>query len=307
MKVLTKYLIIFIGALALATEGYSQQQAMFTQYMFNAVAINPGVVGTHGSLSMTALAREQWSGLEGAPSTQTFSIHSPLLNERVGLGLQVLRDQIGVTKQHAVFGSYAYRVKFRNATLSMGISAGFNSYNTDPSSLRTVNPDAHIQDDYAAGFKPNFGTGAYFYTNRLYLGLSAPMLVNHDVTWDTQNTDRPQQRQHYFLMGGYVFDLGMALKLKPNFLIKYVQGAPISADINVNLLIHDVLWIGVSHRSFDSIDGLIEFQISNALKVGYAHDFTLSDLQEVNNGTHEIMINYRVSFKAKKAITPRYF
>ncbi len=302
-----KIITTFLGCLMVIGLAQAQQQPMFTQYMFNASAINPGVIGTHGTLSMTALLREQWVGLEGAPSTQTLSVHSPLLNDRVGLGLMVLRDQIGITRQQSVFGGYAYRVKFGTATLSLGVSGGFINFKSDPSELNPNDPDQSLNDDFVNGFKPNFGTGAYLYGDRFYVGLSAPLLLNHNFINDNSNTDEKQQRKHYFLMAGYVFDLNPFLKLKPNFLLKAVDGAPIEVDLNANLLIQDVIWLGVSYRSFDSIDALIELQLNPRLRLGYAHDFTVSELKQVNQGSHEIMVNYRFQFENKKTITPRYF
>jgi type IX secretion system PorP/SprF family membrane protein len=302
-----KHLIISALILFLAYQGYGQQQAMFTQYMFNSAAINPAVVGTHGAMSITALAREQWVGLKGAPNTQTLAVHSPLLNERVGLGLTFLRDEIGITRQHAVFGAYSYKIPMGNKTLSFGLTGGFTSFKSNPSELNPNDPDASLSDDYASGFKPNFGTGVYLYSDRFYVGASAPMLVNYDITWDNPDSDESQQRLHYFLMAGYVFDLNRNLKLKPNVLVKAVTGAPVEVDLNANLLIQEILWLGVSYRSFDSIDGLIELQINPQLKIGYSHDFTVSELREVNRGSHEVVINYRMQFDKKRVITPRYF
>ncbi|MEP0984746.1 type IX secretion system membrane protein PorP/SprF [Ekhidna sp.] len=298
------YILLLLGVIANA--GIAQQQAMFTQYMFNAVAINPGVVGTHKSMSITALLREQWVGIEGAPSTQTLSVHSPLLNDRIGLGLLFVRDEIGITRQNSIFGAYAYRVDFGFATLSMGLQAGFSDYRSNQSELNPNNPDMTLDEDYNSGLKPNFGTGAYLYSDRFYVGASAPMLVNHNF-FDENNEEKKDQRKHYFLMAGYVFPLNSSLMLKPNILFKAVQGAPMEMDLNANLLIEQIIWVGVSYRSFDSVDALLELQVNEQLRIGYAHDFTTSDLRKVNRGTHEIMVNYVFAFKNKKTITPRYF
>ncbi|SNT20867.1 type IX secretion system membrane protein, PorP/SprF family [Ekhidna lutea] len=303
MKNLKLSLIVLSGLLASGV--FAQQQAMFTQYMFNAVAINPGVVGTHKSLSVTALLREQWVGIEGAPSTQTLSVHSPLLNDRVGLGLLFVNDQIGITRQNSLFGAYAYRVNFGSGTLSLGLQAGFSNYKSNQNELNPNNPDMSLTENYNSGLKPNFGSGAYFYTDRLYLGFSVPMLVNHNF-FDDGDSGK-DQRKHYFMMAGYVIPLSSSLMLKPNILVKGVEGAPVEFDLNANLLIEQIIWVGVSYRSFDSIDALLELQINSQLKLGYAHDFTTSDLKRANRGTHEIMLNYVFAFKNKKTITPRYF
>lgn len=303
MKNIRIIIIAFTIGVALKTN--AQQQAMFTQYMFNATAINPAINGTHQGLSATALIREQWVGIEGAPSTQTLSIHSPLLDDRIGAGLLFIRDEIGVTRQHSLFGAYSYRVDFGRQTLSLGLQFGFSNFESNGSELTPNNPDNAIRD-YNSGLKPNFGTGAYFYDDRFYLGVSAPMLMNHDFLGGEQG-EKTDQRRHYFIMGGYVFDLNPSLKLKPNVLVKGVQGAPIGIDLNANLLIEEVIWFGVSYRSFDSIDLLIELQLSPQLRFGYAHDFTTSELEGINGGTHELMVNYVFKKGNKKTITPRYF
>lgn len=305
MKNLKIFFYIFLLLSVFAS--LAQQQAMFTQYMFNASAINPAVVGTHDGMSLTALIREQWVGIEGAPNTQTLSLHSPLLNDRIGLGLTVIRDEIGITRQHGVFGAYAYRVNFGSATLSLGLQAGVVDFSSYQNELNPNSQDASLQENYQSGLKPNFGTGAYLYTDRFYVGVSAPMLVNHNFLDDNPDVNQADQKKHYFVMAGYVFDLSRGLKLKPNLLIKAVDGAPIAVDINANLLIEEILWIGASYKSFDSIDGLIELQLNTQLKIGYAHDFTTSDLRFANRGTHEIMVNYLFKYKNKKTITPRYF
>lgn len=299
--------ILFLSLLVAGFSSAAQQQAMFTQYMFNASAINPAVVGTHDGLSLTALVRQQWVGIEGAPNTQTMSLHSPLLNERIGLGLTVIRDEIGITRQHGVFGAYAYRVNFGTATLSLGLQAGLVDYSSNQNELNPNNQDNSLQENYQSGLKPNFGTGAYLYTDRLYIGVSAPMLVNQNFLDDNPDINQKDQKKHYFIMAGYVFDLNRALKLKPNLLVKAVDGAPIEVDINANLLIEEMIWIGASYRSFDSIDALIELQVNPQMRIGYAHDFTTSDLRFANRGTHEIMVNYLFKYKNKKTITPRYF
>ncbi|MGB3848472.1 MAG: type IX secretion system membrane protein PorP/SprF [Tunicatimonas sp.] len=284
----------------------AQQHMMFTQYMFNGLAINPAYAGSQGGLDLTALAREQWVGLEGAPSTQTFAAHAPLRNKKVALGLLMTHDRIGVTDQTGLYGVYAYRIKLKHGTLSAGLQVGFDSYRTGFSRVRTeADGDRHFSVDNVRALLPNVGTGVYYATQRFYAGVSVPQLLNNAYPGHEQSQAR--QFRHWFASAGYVIDLNRDLKLKPNVLLKAVQGAPASVDLNANLLIKETLWVGASYRSFDALSWLVELQASPKLRIGYAYDMTVSPLRQVNSGSHELMLNYRVSLHKSKVITPRYF
>ena len=317
MKVLKNLNIIFgvIIALNLASTEWclSQQQAMFTQYMFNGLAINPAYAGSHQTLEFTALAREQWTGLEGAPSTQTFTAHSPLNNRSIGLGLSVIHDRIGITSQFGAYGAYSYRIQFHNkGVLSMGLQAGFTQYQEDltqlQGSIRNPN-DPNFSQDEVSKFMPNFGAGLYYYTKRYYLGLSSPHLIQNKLDDIESAADsEAKQKRHYFFTTGYVFDLSRSVKFKPNLLLKVVEGAPMEADINMNFLFQELLWVGVSYRSFDSFDAIIQLNVTEQFSVGYAYDFaTTTDLKRLHTGSHELMLNYRLKPPRRRMLTPRYF
>lgn len=286
--------------------GYGQQQAMYTQYMFNGLAINPAYAGSQGSLTMTALAREQWLGMDGAPSSQTFSMHAPLKGRKIALGLLLTHDEIGVTNQYGAYAVYAYRIKFRKGTLSAGLQAGFNSYRAGFSNVVVPQgDDASFSSDDLRSFLPNIGAGTYYSTDRFYVGFSLPHLLANP--YPGEEGSMAQQYRHWFLSSGYVFDLSPDLKLKPNILVKAVEGAPLEVDINANFLIKEILWLGASYRSFDAISFLIEFQITPQFRFGYAYDYTLTDLRAFHSGSHELMLSYRFLRKDKKMLTPRYF
>jgi type IX secretion system PorP/SprF family membrane protein len=304
MKTLTRiFLSLVITATSLTV--MAQQQVMFTQYMFNGLAINPAYAGSHESLSASALLREQWSGLDGAPATQTFSIHSPFYKQKMGLGFLFLHDKIGVTSQTGVYASYAYKIEFLNGSkLSMGLQGGFTNYNAKFSKVSAT--DQTFASDITE-WHPNVGGGLYYSTDRFYAGISVPQLIQTDFDRNNNESDSKLVR-HYFVSAGYVFDLNESLKLKPNTLIKYVAGAPVEVDLNANLLIQEIVWVGFSWRSFDSIDALLQFQVSKKLQVGYAYDFaTSTDIRKVNSGSHEIMLNYRIPVSRDRIVTPRYF
>jgi type IX secretion system PorP/SprF family membrane protein len=285
-------------------EVHAQQQVMFTQYMFNGLAINPAYAGSSESLSLTALMREQWTGIDGAPSTQTFSVHSPLKKERVSLGLLFLRDKIGLTKQTGLQGSFAYRIPVsQKGKLAFGIQGGATFYNANLSKVSVT--DFAFND--VRFTQPNIGFGMYYNTDRFYAGISTPQLI--ETAFNKNNPDSDSRLvRHYFASTGYVFDVGPMIKLKPNLLIKAVAGAPVELDLNLNVLLRDVVWVGASWRTFDSFDALLQLQLTEQFQVGYAYDFaTTTDLKRVNGGSHEVMINYRMTFTKNKMITPRYF
>ena len=300
--------IIIVATLAFfGSKAKAQQQVMFTQYMFNGLAINPAYAGSHDHASATFLAREQWVGLDGAPASQTFSLHSPInASGSASLGGLVIHDKIGVTNQTTAYLAYAYRIRFEgSARLAFGLQAGFSNYNSRLSQISTTDPT------FASGDininRPNFGAGIYFNTNRFYAGVSVPQMVRSRL--DVNNTDSDSRlERHYFATAGYVFDLNQDLKLKPNLLIKYVENAPVEFDINANLLIKELVWVGLSYRSFDSFDALFQIQVSKQFQFGYSYDFaTTTDLRRVNSGSHEIMLQYNFVFGKKRIISPRYF
>ncbi|MDH5398518.1 MAG: type IX secretion system membrane protein PorP/SprF [Cyclobacteriaceae bacterium] len=305
MKKPSKYIFILIVLLQVIN-GYSQQQVMFTQYMFNNLAINPAYAGHHGHMSATALVREQWTGLDGAPSTQTFSIHTPITKQRFSLGALFVHDKIGVTEQTGTYLSYAYRIPLsEKGKLSFGLQGGITHYNAQFSVISSTNPIFANGD--ISEIHPNVGFGLFYNTDKFYAGLSTPQLM--ETVFDKENPDSESiVIRHYFLSSGYVFDLGNSLKLKPNILVKAVNGAPVQIDLNANLLINHVIWVGLSWRSFDSVDALLQLQLTDQLQLGYAYDFiTTTDLRHINTGSHEFMLNYQFSFAKTRVITPRYF
>lgn len=302
LTIRTTLCIILLG---ISFGSKAQQQVMFTQYMFNGLAINPAYAGSHETVSATAMMREQWTGLDGAPSTQTFSIHSPVRNQKMALGLLLLHDKIGVTNQTGVYASYAYRLSFMNGgKLSMGVQGGFTNYNARFSTVSSSDPV--FQADVVE-MQPNIGGGLFYSTSRFYAGISAPQLLQ--TTFDRASSDSDSKlMRHYFITSGYVFDINQQLKLKPNVLIKYVSGAPVEIDLNTNLLIQEKIWIGISWRTFDSFDALFQLQVNERFQIGYSYDFaTTTNLRRVNSGSHELMINYRIPTNRDRIITTRYF
>ena len=284
---------------------YGQQQIMYSQYMINPMVINPAYAGSQESISLTGLIREQWVGLDGAPSTQTFTGHMPFERKRIGVGLSLLHDKIGITDQTGLFAAYAYKIPMsEKGVLSLGIQGGFIHYKARYSEVSDYDPTFQTGD--VSEYHPNFGFGVYYSTDRFYAGFAVPQLIQNKMDRNNPNSDSRLVR-HYFFHSGYVIDLNPSLKLKPNALLKIVGGAPIELDLNANLYIKELLGVGLSWRSFESIIMILQVQATKNLNFGYSYDFGTTALRQVSAGSHEFSLNYRFTTHKSKIITPRYF
>ncbi|WP_299885538.1 type IX secretion system membrane protein PorP/SprF [uncultured Lacinutrix sp.] len=295
---------------------FAQQLPQFSQYMFNTISINPAYAGSRETLSVVGLHRSQWVGLDRGPSTQTLSIHSPMKNEKVGLGLSVINDQLGYENFVFAYGDFSYTIKTgENTKLAFGLKAGFTHYNLD--TIGFLDDEAVYSDpffsDISSRWNPNVGVGLFWHTNKWYVGLSAPRILNTDYNL-ANRVDAVEyvalERVGYYLTGGYVFNLSENTKLKPAVLAKVVNGAPISFDINANLLFFEKLWIGAGYRynqDTTTLGGLVDFQVHKQLRIGYTYEYFLSDLRPYTSGTHEILLMYELFKPSKRIKSPRYF
>ncbi len=294
-------ILLFVRGLSLG-----QQQAMFSQYMFNGLAINPAYAGSHEALSVSFLSRFQNVGMPGAPTTQTLSIHSPLVNQRVALGFLVVHDKISVISQTGVSAVYAYRLPMKNGTtLSMGIQAGFSAYQAAYSQLEMYQQDPLFAQDVRQ-IRPNIGVGVYYFSDLYYVGLSMPHMMNN-IFQHGANYETIQQPSPLILTGGYVFTLNRLMKIKPNFLFKYIDSRVVEMDINANLLFDEVLWFGVSYRMSQNIAWLLELQLTDQFRFGYSYSISTGPVNKAELGSHEILLNYRFKKFSKGIVTPRYF
>ncbi len=301
-----KKILFTLAALIMFGSVWAQQQIMFTQYMFNQSFLNPAYTGIHDGVSISAIAREQWLGFEGAPNTQLLSIHSPIGFSPVSLGGMVVRDQIGATTQYGAYFSYAYRIRMSNGTkLSLGVQGNMTQYSQRFSTDAGADPT--LAGANQTVYRPNFGTGVMWHADRFYVGLGVPHILNQ--AFDPNNPDSDSDLiRHYFLSAGYVFGINEQFLIKPNFLLKAVDGAPLQVDMNVNVLLRKILWVGLSYRSLDSFDAVVQLQVGPRLQVGYGFDFfTTTELSQVNSGSHELMLNYVIQLPRTKIKTPRYF
>ena len=306
--------IIFIVLMSVSLSGLAQQQAQYSMYRFNPLNYNPAYAGSKDALSITVLGRKQWVNIDGAPSTATLSVHSPLRNEAISLGLSVIQDEIGPTKNTSFYGDVAYRFNVsKNSKLAFGLKAGLDMFSANFGSLR-VRDGSDIQ--YTTPIKnqlmPNFGLGAYWNSDKFYVGLTAPKILKNEFENSMVGGSGPGalpsiQDRHFFLTAGYTFKLNSVVEMIPSFVAKAVEDAPLSVDVNVNFLFYEKLWIGGGYRFDDSFVGNIVYHFTPQFRAGYAYDYTLSDLGDYNTGSHEIMINYDLDFLGKGFKTPRRF
>jgi type IX secretion system PorP/SprF family membrane protein len=293
---------------------FAQQDAQYTQYMYNTQSVNPAYAGSRHVLSITGLHRSQWVGLEGAPRTQTFTANSPI-NNNVGLGVSIVNDKIGPATETYLDIDFSYTLRLNEETfLALGLKAGGNLLDVNLSALRSSgNPsfEPRYQEDIDNKFSPNFGIGAYLYKENYYLGLSVPDLLetkHYDRSSDSDSQSfLASEKMHAYLIGGYVWDLNYDLKFKPAFLLKAVAGAPLQVDMSANMLINETFSLGAAYRWSAAISGLVGFQISRSLLVGYAYDFDTNGLSDYNSGSHEIFLRWEFMEKVGYDSSARFF
>ncbi|WP_338874819.1 type IX secretion system membrane protein PorP/SprF [Spirosoma sp. SC4-14] len=299
----------------------AQQDKMFSQYMFNMMALNPAYAGSRDVLSMSALYRNQWTGVEGAPQTATFTADMPLNRERVGIGLQLYGDKYGPVQEAGGFVSYAFRIKVgTRSTLALGLQAGAASYNVNLADIKTSPDGGQLDPAFANNISkilPNFGTGIYLSNDRSYIGLSVPRLIKNKLTEYNVGSVISTQRRHAYLAGGFVVGISPVVKMKPSFLVKYAEGAPLGFDGNINFWFADRIAIGASIRrnqfsdwssvGTDAVIGMLELQLTDQIRFGYAYDRTMNNFKDIAPSSHEIMLRYEFGFGKNRILTPRYF
>lgn len=308
MSGLKRYLLLTALLLPGMVSLAQQQRPVRSMYMFDQLLINPAYAGSQVQLSATSIYRNQWVNLEGAPETVTASLQSSLLNNRMGLGLVVGKDVLGVHENLSLFASYAYKIPLVNGgSLSMGLQAGFDAIQSD--FTRTTVPSANPNTGSQSGtndpfynatnaFNPNFGTGL-FYTNRdFYAGISIPYILENDIIQDVESgnlaTESVKNTRNYYVTGGMTFPMDPNFKVLASTLLRFQDGAPLSFDVNAIGVIKEVVGLGGGYRLNEGLIFLFELKINENFHVGYAYDRTVSDLGLVSNGSHEIMINYRI-------------
>ena len=285
---------------------FSQQDAQYTQYMYNTVTINPAYAGQRGGLSAIGLHRTQWVGLEGAPNTQTLSFHSPLRNEKIGLGLSAISDRIGPLADTNLQAQFSYTVPLneKDLLLSFGLNAGFQNQRSDFSKGNSKVDESIYSEDFNR-WSPLIGTGVFLHSQKWYFGLSIPnFLQTERFNQITQSSIR--DRIHLTAIAGYVINANNDIKIKPTLLLRGVSGAPAIFDTSLNALLYDKFTFGVAYRWNDAVSVLAGFQIAKNLFVGYAYDTSTTPIKDLNSGSHEIVLRYEVQ-RLGKLLSPRFF
>jgi type IX secretion system PorP/SprF family membrane protein len=310
-------LTVSAAVILTAGEFRAQFDYMFTQYMFNETFINPAYAGSKDAMSATLLHRQQWVNFPGRPVTTSFSLHGPLMQNKMGLGLSVMNERIGVLNHNLAYVSYAYRLKTgEKSTLAFGLMGGIHNQVNKFSDIKTSSDGNVIDPQFSQGnvstIAPNFGTGIYFNTKTFFAGFSIPRMIDDKVKFATngavaQSTSIDPGNFHYYLTVGNVFKINDDVKLKAQGMVQAVQNAPILYYVNANALIKDMIWAGLSYRSGSAASVIAGVQVNPQFMVSYSYDYTLNAIQRYSMGSHEIVLNYLFSYKGKKVVTPRYF
>jgi type IX secretion system PorP/SprF family membrane protein len=300
---------IFLSLILLASiDLKAQQDEQMSLYMYNPLYLNPAYAGSRDAVSMVGIGRFQWVNFKGAPMTQWFSVHSPLLHKSLGVGGHFVHDRIGDRVRTSGYAdlSGSVQVNKRKDRLAAGISVGFDalSYDFTQSIVNDVNDPFYGQT--LSVTKPNIGAGLYFHGEKHFIGISVPRLIQ-SKTIDANDILQTLNTRHYFITGGYVFDLNSVFKLKPSAMIKYTPGAPITADINISLLMYEKIWTGLMYRYHEAMGINVVYNIKNTFSVGYVYDFPINGLRTYQYGSHEVLLQYDIRRKQSTLTSPRYF
>jgi type IX secretion system PorP/SprF family membrane protein len=308
---LTNKLLRWLPSLLLVLCGlklHAQQEPQYSQYMYNTLTVNPGYTGSTGGLDAILLHRSQWIGIDGAPRTQVLAVHSPVWNERVGLGLSAVNDRIGPADELYIDGNFSYTLYLgMQGRLAFGLKAGARILNIDWSRGRYYQEgDPLLNTNINNRAAATIGSGVYYYTDKWYAGVSVPNFIRDNYYDDIQETV-VSDRLHYYFIGGYVFDLTGSIKFKPAVLGKVVSGSPVTVDASANFLFQEKFTFGASYRWDDSVSALAGFQITEQLFAGYAFDYSVTELNKYNDGSHEFILRFQLMPKTTRIKSPRFF
>jgi len=301
----TKLLLISLMFTALGS--YAQQDAQFTQYMYNTINVNPAYAGSRGAMSIFALHRTQWVGLDGAPTTNAVSINTPFNNSRLGLGVSLINDKIGPMQENTISTDLSYTIPTSETVkLSFGVKATVNLFDIDINKLTPAQGGDPSLQGFSNKISPNIGAGIYLHSDKAYVGLSIPNFIESN-RYNDNDVKVFKEKMSYYLIAGYVMDLNYNLKFKPALLTKMVQGAPLQVDVSGNFMFADKLTLGLAYRWSASVSAMAGFQVSEAMYIGYGYDLETTKLDNYNSGSHEIFLRYEIFKNNKKITTPRFF
>ncbi len=285
---------------------YAQQDAQFTQYMYNTINVNPAYAGSRGALSIFALHRTQWVGLDGAPVTNAVSINTPISGSNLGLGVSLINDKIGPANENTFSADLSYTIPTSETfKLSFGVKGTANLFNLDVTKLNPIDADDESFQNYNK-FSPNIGAGIYLHSDKAYLGLSIPNFIQTN-RYDDNDVRIFKEKINTYLIAGYVFDLNQDIKFKPALITKMVEGAPLQIDVSGNFMFSEKFVVGVAYRWSAALSGMVGFQVSDGLYIGYGYDRETTNLKNYNSGSHEIFLRYEIFKNINKITSPRFF
>lgn len=290
-----------------AIASYAQQDAQYTQYMYNTINVNPAYAGSRGALSFFALHRTQWVGLDGAPVSNTLSVNTPFNNSKLGLGVSIINDEIGPSTSNSISTDISYTIPVSESyKLSFGVKGTANLFSIDVNKLNPSDQTDPQFQNIDNEFSPNIGAGIYLHSHKAYIGFSVPNFIETDA-YNDNDIAIYKEKINYYLIGGYVFDLSSSIKFKPTFMTKLVEGSPLQVDVSGNFMFNEKFIVGLAYRWSAAMSAMVGFQVSDAFYVGYSYDFETTELDNYNSGSHEIFLRYEVFKKNSKIITPRFF
>lgn len=287
--------------------GFAQQDAQFTQYMYNTININPAYAGSRSAMNIFGLYRTQWVGLDGAPETSSFSLNTPLRNSNLGLGVSLVNDKIGPTNENTLSADLSYSLPTSETfKISFGIKATANLFNLDVNKLNQEDQDDPQFQNLNSKFSPNIGAGVYWHSDKAYIGLSVPNFIETN-RYDTSEVAIFKEKINYYLIAGYVFDLDPNIKFKPAVLTKMVEGSPLQVDLSANFMFNDKFVVGLAYRWSAALSAMVGFQITDGLYLGYGYDRETTDLNNYNSGSHEIFLRFELFTDYSRITSPRFF
>jgi type IX secretion system PorP/SprF family membrane protein len=298
-------ILIFVLILT-ASASFAQQDAQFTQYMYNTINVNPAYAGSRGVMSIFGLHRTQWVGLDGAPVTNALSLNTPINNSNIGIGLSAINDRIGPTVENTLSVDVSYTVKTSETyKLSFGVKGTGNFFNLDASKLNPLVDNDPSLVNYNK-FSPNVGAGVYLHSDKSYIGVSVPNFIQSN-RYDSDNVAIFKERINYYFIAGHVFDLNPNIKFKPALLTKLVTGSPLQVDVSGNFMFYEKFVIGAAYRWDAAVSALAGFQITDGLYIGYGYDMETTKLRKYNSGSHEVFLRFELFNNYNKIISPRFF
>ncbi|GGG15812.1 membrane protein [Dokdonia pacifica] len=300
------FLLTLITSILCVDFATAQQDPQYTQYMYNQNVVNPAYAGLQEGLALGLLYRNQWSALDGAPETFTFNAHAPV-GERTGLGISIIRDELGPVKETNAYVDFSYTIPVsNNYQLAFGLKAGATFHDIGLADLELQDPGDPFFSQNVSQTTPNIGAGVFLYSDNFYFGASVPNILS-SLHLDENGLQFGSETSHYFVTSGYVFQATENIKLKPSVLVKSAFDAPTSFDVNFNALFLEKFELGVSYRLDDSFSGIVGFQATPDLRIGYAYDAVVSEINNVAPSSHEIILTYNIIFNKRALRSPRYF